>query len=305
VSAHWTEQQSRFFDTFGFIKFPDLFTDEIDGITEDFEYATAKLGGRIMPFADQTERLSRLIDDPRVHDVAAAVLGDDFNYMGCNGAPASGDTPWHHDGREKLRFLRFFFYLDPLGAESGALRVIPGSHKLGDAFADSLVHAITGKGDLSAEDSYQARETDDHPLKRHRELTEEERKAAIKEATEKHRDEFLEVYGVNGEDIPAAALTSRPGDVILFDHRIMHAAYGGGDRRRFFTINLSERADERLIGDMRGWVTWHLRASYPDPLVTGAMVEDAGPERMRHLEQVLEHQPELQERVRAEFAAAA
>jgi hypothetical protein len=303
VSAHWTEQQSRFFDTFGFSTFPGLFKDEIEGITEDFELVAARLGGRIMPFADQTERLSGLIDDPRLHDIAEAVLGDDFNYMGCNGAPSSGDTPWHHDGRERLRFLRFFFYLDPLTAESGALRVIPGSHKLGDAFANGLVRAITGDGDLSAEDSYQARPQDEGELQRYRELSDEERKALARARSRQHRDEFLTIFGVPGEQIPAAVLSSEPGDVILFDHRIMHAAYGGSDHRRFFTINLSERADEDHMADMRGWVTWHLRASYPDALVTGAMVETAGPERMRHLEQVLAHQPELQERVRAELAA--
>jgi hypothetical protein len=198
--------------------------------------------------------------------------------MGCGGRSATGDTIWHHDGREKLRFIRFFFYLDPLDTESGALRVIPGSHKLGDSYANSLVQAITNAGDLSAEETYQ-------------------------QDTGRHDEgsAFLQIYGVAPEEVPAAVLTSRPGDVILFDHRILHAAFGG-DCRRFFTINFSERADEPHLADMCGWVTFHLRRAYPEPLVTGAMVATAGRERMLHLEQVLAHQGDLHELVRAELA---
>jgi hypothetical protein len=300
LSAYWTEQQSRFFDTFGFLRLPGLFVDEIGGITEDFDAIAAKLGNRIMPFADQTERLSRLIDDPRLHDIAAAVLGDDFSYMGANsGGPGkgAGDTHWHHDGREGLRFIRFFFYLDPLDADTGALRVIPGSHKIGDSYANSLVQAITKHGDLSAEQGLALSKTDRN---RYKDMSEDERAALMEE----RQEQFLEIFGVPGDEIPATALSSRPGDVILFDHRIMHAAFGGRDRR-FFTINLCERADERLLPDMRDWVTFHLRLSYPEPLVTGQMVETAGPERMLHLEQVLAHQDELYELVRDELGAAA
>jgi len=44
------------------------------------------------------DHLSTLLDDPRIHDVAASLLGDDFNYMGSDGNFYAGDTRWHSDG---------------------------------------------------------------------------------------------------------------------------------------------------------------------------------------------------------------
>ena len=44
-------------------------------------------------------------------------------------------------------------------------------------------------------------------------------------------DPSSEPFGLDGSDIPCAALESEPGDVILFDHCIWHGAFGGGNRR--------------------------------------------------------------------------
>ena len=57
-----------------------------------------------------------------------------------------GDSPWHSDWRRAgdYRVLKIAFYLDPVDRDSGALRVIPGSHRLdGDRFARELEeHAL-------------------------------------------------------------------------------------------------------------------------------------------------------------------
>ena len=45
-----------------------------------------------------------------------------------DGGHAAGD-PMH---------IKIAFYLDPLTADSGSLRVIPGSHRIGDAYATAL-----------------------------------------------------------------------------------------------------------------------------------------------------------------------
>ena len=67
------------------------------------------------------------------------LLGDDFNYMGSDGNYYVGDTPWHSDGwHSGVRHIKIAFYLDPLTRNTGCLRVIPGSHKIGDAFAEAL-----------------------------------------------------------------------------------------------------------------------------------------------------------------------
>jgi len=69
-----------------------LLADCVDRIIAEFERVWAERGGGhhgklhnnearscIVPFADQNEYLSSLLDDPRIHDIAAGILGDDFN----------------------------------------------------------------------------------------------------------------------------------------------------------------------------------------------------------------------------------
>ena len=88
-----SEQQSRFFDTFGFLKFPSLFRNEVEAITEAFEKVWTDSGrthdfkerSMIAPFADLSEYLSGLLDDHRIDGVVGSVLGEDYNYAGSDG----------------------------------------------------------------------------------------------------------------------------------------------------------------------------------------------------------------------------
>ena len=74
-----TEHQLRFYNTFGFLKFPGLFAAEIGSIVDTFEHVwTDHVGGHhgaphdlqrrsaLVPFIDRSEYLSGLIDDPRI-----------------------------------------------------------------------------------------------------------------------------------------------------------------------------------------------------------------------------------------------
>ena len=147
-------QQVQFFKTFGFLNFPGLMLDRIEEITEAFETIWTERGGGhngkphegtarscIVPFIDQSKNLSSLIDDPRILAIATTLLGEDFNYMGSDGNYYVGDTGWHSDGWHsvgKPQHLKFAFYLDPIKKNSGALRVIPGSHLDGDDYATTL-----------------------------------------------------------------------------------------------------------------------------------------------------------------------
>ena len=152
-----TQQQLNFFNTFGYLYFPGLMADCIDRIIAEFEAVWATHGGGhhgkehegrarscIVPFPDQSEYLSSLLDDPRIHDIAASILGDDFNYTSGDGNFYVGDTRWHSDGYsgERIPSIKIAFYLDPLTQDTGAVRIIPGSHHCGDAYADSLQEAL-------------------------------------------------------------------------------------------------------------------------------------------------------------------
>ena len=251
-----TPEQLRFFETFGFLVLPGLMAGEIGWITEEFEAVFLDRGivhdpakrTCLVPFIDQRERLCALLDHPKIEGLAAGILGDDFNYLGGDGNYYTGDTDWHSDGFHRVgKFLKIAFYLDPVGRDTGALRVIPGSHR------------------LDLETSWEARQA-----RRSREL-----------------------WGIGQSDVPSVVLESRPGDVVAFNHNLMHASFGGSSRRRMFTLNLCKRCEtpeeiadlERYIeGEARFWI---------ETVHSDVMRETASPARMHHLRQPMEHEGRL------------
>jgi hypothetical protein len=155
-------QQLDFFRAFGYLGFPGLLADRAEQIIEEFEAVWASRGGGhygkphdgkarscIVPFIDQREYLCSLLDDPRIAGIANSLLGEDFNYMGSDGNYYAGDTHWHSDGwHRELIHIKIAFYLDPLTRDTGALRVIPGSHQLGDRYAERLQQEIRKSEEL-------------------------------------------------------------------------------------------------------------------------------------------------------------
>jgi len=151
-----SREQLAFFNTFGFLSFPGLLQDRIERIIAEFEVLwAAQNGGHhgqahdgkrrscLAPCIDRSVYLSTMLDDPRLAGIAASILGDDFNYMGSDGNLYAGDTGWHSDGWHQNQIhIKLAFYLDPVGRDTGCLRVIPGSHKIGDQFADALQKEI-------------------------------------------------------------------------------------------------------------------------------------------------------------------
>ena len=156
-----SDEEMEFFDTFGFLYFPGLLNDRIDRIIEEFETIWAAQGGghhggahdgatrsAIFPFPDLSDYLSSLLDDPRIHDVATSLCGEDFNYTSGDGNLYAGDTLWHSDGygTRPVLSIKMAFYLDPVTRDTGALRIIPGSHRTGEPFADALDRKLQSDG---------------------------------------------------------------------------------------------------------------------------------------------------------------
>jgi hypothetical protein len=264
AEAHPTEQQLNFFNTFGFLRFPGLLADCVDRIIEEFETVWAEHGGGhhgkphdqeqrscIVPFPDQSEYLSSLLDDPRIHDIVARILGEDFNYGSSDGNLYVGDTQWHSDGYDggRIPSIKIAFYLDKVTAGSGAVRVIPGSHRCGDSYADGL-------------------------------------QAGIGSSAER--------WGVGGAEVPAVAVETDPGDVVVFWHNTKHAAFGGSTRRRMFTMNFYQRASADRLEDLQDQLAQSARF-WMDRAFGAAMVRTAGAERMVHLQQSIENDMKLKE----------
>lgn len=259
-----TEQQLNFFNTFGYLHFPGLLADCVDRIIEEFETVWAQNGGghngrahdgsqraAIVPFPDQSEYLSSLLDDPRIHDIAASILGDDFNYTSGDGNLYVGDTPWHSDGYDGNRIpsIKIAFYLDPVTRDTGAVRVIPGSHRCGDAFADGLEADIRKSNDM---------------------------------------------WGIPGHEVPAAVLETEPGDIVVFWHNTKHAAFGGSKRRRMYTMNFYEHVPDDRLEDFQNTLS-HEGRFWIDRIHGEAMLRTATPERMVHLQQVIDNDFKVKE----------
>ncbi|MBA3684733.1 MAG: phytanoyl-CoA dioxygenase family protein [Planctomycetes bacterium] len=263
--------QIAFFDTFGYLRLPGLLVDRIEAIIAAFHDIWDGQGGGhngaqhdnrqrscTVQFIDRHPVLCALLDDPRIHGIACDLLGDDFNYMNSDGNFYSGDTGWHSDSSwlPGVRHLKMAFYLDPLTPETGALRIIPGSHRVGDRYADQLQAVLTGGP---------------------------------------------KPFGLHGSELPFASATVRPGDLLIFNHDTKHASFGGGSRRRMFTVNLCQRYPEERLQELRDYVGEYARF-WVERNYGAIMVDTATPQRMRHLEQVMandHHLAELSRRSRA------
>ena len=263
-------QQKDFFQTFGFLKFPGLFSDDIERITNTFERIWSDHGGghqgethdyqrrsALLQFIDQDEYMSSLIDDPRLDGMASGILGDDYNYVLSDGNFYVGDTQWHSDYRIPKPSIKAAFYLDEVAAESGALRVIPGSHMINDNFSSTL-HEIMPSG----------REANTQAL-----------------------------LGIYGDQVPAVALESKPGDLVCFDRRIKHASFGGSSRRRMFTIVFEPHYEDNELEKVHDHIG-SLSRFWCDRAYGETMIRTASPQRMVHLEQRLANDSHLAELTR-------
>ena len=276
--TYLTEQQLAYFQTFGFLALPGLLSDRIGAITDEFEAIWAANGGGhagrphdgtarscSVQFVDQSAYLSTLLDDPRIQGIAASILGDDFNYMGSDGNFYTGDTQWHSDGyggRGGPLHIKIAYYLDPLTAETGALRVIPGSHRVGEPFAEELQRSIRVSADA---------------------------------------------WGVTGNQVPAVALATNPGDILVFNHDLKHAAFGWSGRRRMFTMNCCQRYPDDKLQNLRDYIGGAARF-WIERAYGEAMIATANPARMVHLEQCLandSHLVELSNQARERMAEPA
>ena len=150
-----TPGQIAHFETFGFLVLRQLFTPEEAAIMkrESIEIFDEVRGSKpftgekweqVQPFFERRPFSAMLVDDDRVYNIGVDLLGPDFFLIGTEGSLHVGDTPWHGGPppENAVRHVKIAFYLDPLTRDTGAVRVVPGSHMCGDAFADRLEDEI-------------------------------------------------------------------------------------------------------------------------------------------------------------------
>jgi len=137
-----------YFQTFGFIVLRQFFearplAKEIDQVLNDGLLASSYVSqyGEIrfqyVPMMSATTPASlALLDCTAV--VASTLLSSTVIPTRAKGVRYFGNTPWHVDSVSALDSIGFAAYLEPVGPENGALRVIPGSHRreLGSALRE-------------------------------------------------------------------------------------------------------------------------------------------------------------------------
>ncbi len=267
-----SEQQKKFFETFGYLVFKGLFSKEANKISEVFDCVFSKGLEDVIDwkhrahanekrqfltqFIDRDEYLSSLLDDERILGIYKGLLGEDFIYRGSDANLFECGTCWHSDtygALLKYRNVKMIFYLDSLAADSGCFRVLPGSQHFGDKFSNKI-QSFLKKGDSLVDD-----------------------------------------LGLQDHEVPAQVIPTEPGDLVVFDFRVKHATcFASHRQRRMFTICASERLKEEDIPLLRqkiaaaGAGEFGLKSYYGS-----AMVRTASPQRMVHLQQCLENEDAL------------
>jgi len=141
-----TSGQVAHFEAFGFLVLRQLFTKaEIATVKREAEdifdelradnYFEGHMWDAVQPFLERRPFLSKIPDDDRIYNIGVDLVGPDFILIGTEGNLQMGDTPWHGGipAEDFPSHIKIAFYAYPLTRETGCLRVVPGSHKIGSA----------------------------------------------------------------------------------------------------------------------------------------------------------------------------
>ena len=192
-------------------------------------------GSSVVHSVERSPVLTRLLlEDGRIRNVVANLLGDDFIWCGSElerAAEVSHHEPelltahrlpqnynehgWHSDrhGTRECAYprLKFMMYLTHTSPTKGALRIIAGSHRPPFHYRLSALQAT-------------------HPG-----IT----------ATESWRDA---TFGIAGDCLPSHIFCAEPCDAILFHQSCFHAVYGHQPGRTYIAMKFAARprTDEEL-----------------------------------------------------------
>ena len=204
-----TDDQVSFFKAYGFLVFRNLLTErEMAQIGNEAESAATKIygdqpggpQGKWVPLlGDSTPFSASLLEDPRFYAIATEVFDESLVGVNTDMLFWQGDTGWHRDldvpGNTGLKII---YYLDPLQAENGALRVVPGSHiEPHETQVPEVEPLILAPCDTA----YQEK---------------------VRGLTVHPGDKML----------PSVVVETAPGDVIAFEMPLLHSSFGGVSGRR-------------------------------------------------------------------------
>jgi ectoine hydroxylase-related dioxygenase (phytanoyl-CoA dioxygenase family) len=107
----------------------------------------------MLQMTDKHPVLAKLPNDSRVVGVVNSLMGDAWQFAESDASLFDCETHWHADfyGADlSVHHVKLSFYLDPLRADSGAIRVIPGTNDYTGSFARTLRGTFWEPGKISS-----------------------------------------------------------------------------------------------------------------------------------------------------------
>jgi hypothetical protein len=268
-----SDLQKRFFNTFGYLVVPKLFSaGEIAAIAEGFETSLAQYGKDVPGVAPRRGMLG-----PIEHLPAMNRILDDPRILGLIGGVIGED----------------FNYCSGDGSTYAGDTYWHPDGNWGELFAIKVaIYLDRVRGDSGCLRVIPGSCQPDHFVRK------------LKIDPNKSTD----LFGVHPKDFPTnVPLDSDPGDVVIFNHDTFHSAFGGGLRRRMFTMNCTRHAhDPETMEKLRKYVSVHSAGGHKIETGSGMYYatfrETAGPDRLKHFQQPDElhdeifpnHNPRLQ-----------
>ena len=206
-----SKQDMTHYEIFGFILMKNMLDQkEIQVMTSEFETGLTRAENQTerTSFRKQlnwwnmgpdTPYLASILEQDKFLDIANQVLeGEAIGSFSSANSFSGNRTDWHSDTQAKhWKGLKFGVYLQSLNENTGALRVIPGSHK-------EPLHSDFKKIRLKESFDFSEMKTDSG--------------------------------GLDVNEIPAYNTRIELGDVIMFDNHLWHGSYGGSEDRRLVTL---------------------------------------------------------------------
>ena len=244
-------RQRLFFETFGYVVFPQLFTpNEVEHYAQALMRVVAHLPGRagangtgsqyMESFIEQDpDVFYPLLDDDRLLNVVDGLLGADSLYIGNGGGLVAGDSAWHTEVAGILHTystMKTLFYCDPLPQGEGCLSIVATSHI--PEYSRDLNQAV--------------------------------------------RDGVLDI---DSPDLPGRVdIGSAPGDVIAVDQRLWKSSWGGASEGcRIFALDWAAHPQPGWEETFLGGYRYYRRDILNKKIFTERLLATAGPRRKQKI----------------------
>jgi hypothetical protein len=203
----------NYFDTFGFMKFDNLFIDSNEKLIKAFEYNIVNnIKKNILDYIPCAMEYLEYFVDITINKKIHSILGKLFSphkyyYSGSDSKIYSSDTNWHCDRITNNLHLKCAFYLNKLDEGTGCLRVFPGSQNFNDKYnsilSKKVIPLFQGPGGFDPT-----------------------------------------FFPVSNQNLPYYPINIGFGDFVIFNLKLYHSAFGNNINKKMICMNFTENYED-------------------------------------------------------------